>query len=113
MVPLNLIPDVVRNLAHEHKQVVSISLFVAILCLCLVIAHLLEENRWVNESIFAIVVVSLKPTLFEFILFFVGSLHKFITLDNKRVSLAMMIRLLPCNLEVTNLNPGNSISFVG
>ena len=70
MVPLNLIPDVVRNLAHEHKQVVSISLFVAILYLCLVIAHLLEENRWVNESIVAIIVVSLKPSLFEFFFFF-------------------------------------------
>ncbi|RDX74149.1 Sodium/hydrogen exchanger 4, partial [Mucuna pruriens] len=58
MVPLNLIPEVVRNLAREHAQVVPISLFVAVLCLCLVVGHLLEENRWVNESIVAIIVVS-------------------------------------------------------
>lgn len=49
--------EFVRNLAHEHEQVVPISVFVAILCLCLVIGHLLEENRWVNESITAILIV--------------------------------------------------------
>ncbi|KAK7316812.1 hypothetical protein RJT34_00540 [Clitoria ternatea] len=55
---LNLIPEAVRNfnLGHEHAQVVPLSLFVAVLCLCLVIGHLLEENRWVNESIVAIIV---------------------------------------------------------
>ncbi|KAK7387136.1 hypothetical protein VNO78_27664 [Psophocarpus tetragonolobus] len=56
VVPLNLISEVVSNLAHEHEQVVPISLFVAVLCLCLLIGHLLEENRWVNESIVAIIV---------------------------------------------------------
>ncbi|KAK7305194.1 hypothetical protein VNO77_43095 [Canavalia gladiata] len=56
MVPLNLIPEVVRNLVHEHELVVPISLFVAVLCLCLVVGHLLEKNRWVNESIVAILV---------------------------------------------------------
>ncbi|KAL9236253.1 hypothetical protein vseg_010946 [Gypsophila vaccaria] len=39
-----------------HAQVVPISVFVAVLCLCLVIGHLLEENRWVNESITAIII---------------------------------------------------------
>jgi len=58
MVPLSWISDEARNLAHEHAQVVPISLFVAVLCLCLVIGYLLEENRWVNESIVAIIVVS-------------------------------------------------------
>ncbi|XP_068495000.1 sodium/hydrogen exchanger 4 isoform X2 [Phaseolus vulgaris] len=56
MVPLSWISDEARNLAHEHAQVVPISLFVAVLCLCLVIGYLLEENRWVNESIVAIIV---------------------------------------------------------
>nr|WFD52758.1 NHX12 [Nitraria sibirica] len=46
----------VKNLLQEHEQVLPISLFVAILCLCLVIGHLLEENRWVNESITAILI---------------------------------------------------------
>ncbi|GLT83620.1 hypothetical protein SLE2022_018970 [Rubroshorea leprosula] len=40
------------NLTHE--TVVPLAVFVAILCLCLVVGHLLEENRWVNESITSI-----------------------------------------------------------
>ncbi|KAE8680249.1 Sodium/hydrogen exchanger 4 [Hibiscus syriacus] len=36
----------ITNLAHQHEQVVPVSVFVAILCLCLVIGHLFEENRW-------------------------------------------------------------------
>ncbi|KAL6315130.1 hypothetical protein AAG906_035338 [Vitis piasezkii] len=42
----------------DHAQVVLISVFVAVLCLCLVIGHLLEENRWLNESTTAIIIVS-------------------------------------------------------
>ncbi|XAR54599.1 hypothetical protein NMG60_11029810 [Bertholletia excelsa] len=38
----------------DHTSVVSINLFVALLCACIVIGHLLEENRWVNESITAL-----------------------------------------------------------
>ncbi|CAA0815363.1 Sodium/hydrogen exchanger 4 [Striga hermonthica] len=44
-------------------QVVPITLFVAVLCLCLVIGHLLEENRWVNESITALLIGSLTGTI--------------------------------------------------
>ncbi|KAJ9682182.1 hypothetical protein PVL29_018184 [Vitis rotundifolia] len=40
----------------DHASVVSINLFVALLCGCIVIGHLLEENRWVNESITALVI---------------------------------------------------------
>ncbi|GAB2217616.1 hypothetical protein Droror1_Dr00000815 [Drosera rotundifolia] len=40
----------------EHAQVVSITVFVAVLCLCMLIGHLLEENRWVNESNTAIII---------------------------------------------------------
>lgn len=58
MVPLSLISECTKNLASEHAEVVPISLFVAVLCLCLVIGHLLEENRWINESIVAIIIVS-------------------------------------------------------
>lgn len=66
MVPFSSIAEAVGNLAHDHAQVVPISLFVAVLCLCLVIGHLLEENRWMNESIVAILVVSHKNSLFEY-----------------------------------------------
>ncbi|MCD9645453.1 Sodium/hydrogen exchanger 3 [Datura stramonium] len=34
----------------------SITLFVALLCGCIVIGHLLEESRWINDSITALVI---------------------------------------------------------
>ncbi|KAG1338602.1 sodium/hydrogen exchanger 2 [Cocos nucifera] len=40
----------------DHTSVVSINLFVALLCTCIVIGHLLEENRWMNESITALLI---------------------------------------------------------
>lgn len=40
----------------DHGSVVSITLFVTLLCACIVIGHLLEENRWMNESITALVI---------------------------------------------------------
>lgn len=45
----------------DHGSVVSINLFVALLCACIVIGHLLEENRWINESITALIIVSVTP----------------------------------------------------
>ncbi|CAK7324562.1 unnamed protein product [Dovyalis caffra] len=52
-----MISELTRNAAKEHGQVVPLTVFVAVLCLCLLIGHLLEENRWVNESITAILIV--------------------------------------------------------
>ncbi|XP_057489216.1 sodium/hydrogen exchanger 2-like [Actinidia eriantha] len=40
----------------DHSSVVSINLFIALLCACIVIGHLLEENRWMNESITALAI---------------------------------------------------------
>ncbi|KAK6913816.1 Cation/H+ exchanger [Dillenia turbinata] len=40
----------------DHTSVVSMNLFVALLCACIVIGHLLEENRWMNESITALAI---------------------------------------------------------
>ncbi|EPS58707.1 sodium/hydrogen exchanger, partial [Genlisea aurea] len=42
--------------SSEHAPVVSITLFVTLLCACIVIGHLLEENRWMNESITSLIV---------------------------------------------------------
>ncbi|KAL3503573.1 hypothetical protein ACH5RR_038022 [Cinchona calisaya] len=53
----------VTNLAEGHAQVVPITVFVAVVCLCLVIGHYLQENRWVNESITAIFVGCLAGTI--------------------------------------------------
>nr|AAQ08988.1 Na/H antiporter Nhx1 [Tetragonia tetragonoides] len=40
----------------DHASVVSMNLFVALLCGCIVLGHLLEENRWMNESITALII---------------------------------------------------------
>ncbi|KAL6548453.1 monovalent cation:H+ antiporter, CPA1 (nhx1) [Orobanche gracilis] len=42
--------------SSDHTSVVAITLFVTLLCACIVIGHLLEENRWINESITALVI---------------------------------------------------------
>lgn len=48
----------VSNLAtSDYKSVVSVNLFVALLCACIIVGHLLEENRWINESITALAIV--------------------------------------------------------
>lgn len=43
--------------ASDHASVVSMNLFVALLCACIVLGHLLEETRWMNESITALIIV--------------------------------------------------------
>ncbi|KAK4575937.1 hypothetical protein RGQ29_026769 [Quercus rubra] len=60
--------DYIRNLGNqEHPQVLLITVFVAVLCLCLIIGHLLEENRWVNESITAILTGCVAGTVILFL----------------------------------------------
>nr|CAB3458894.1 unnamed protein product [Digitaria exilis] len=57
---LGLVAHLVRlgvlSSTSDHASVVSINLFVALLCACIVLGHLLEENRWVNESITALII---------------------------------------------------------
>ncbi|XP_044498444.1 sodium/hydrogen exchanger 2-like [Mangifera indica] len=40
----------------DHASVVSMNIFVALLCACIVLGHLLEEHRWMNESITALLI---------------------------------------------------------
>lgn len=42
----------------DRSLVVSICIFVAVLCFCIVTGHLLEENRWLDQSITAMIIVS-------------------------------------------------------
>ncbi|GER32990.1 sodium/hydrogen exchanger [Striga asiatica] len=44
----------------HQASVDSITLFVTLLCACIVIGHLLEENRWINESINALFILCCK-----------------------------------------------------
>lgn len=57
-----VVSEYVSNLGNDHAQVVPVTVFVAVLSLCLVIGHLLEESRWFNESITAILTV-ISPSL--------------------------------------------------
>lgn len=57
-------------MTSDHGSVVSMNLFVALLCTCIVIGHLLEENRWINESITALLIVSTTEYTILFYLFF-------------------------------------------
>ncbi|CAN6726402.1 unnamed protein product [Malus baccata var. baccata] len=43
-------------MSSDHKSVVSMNLFVALLCACILLGHLLEETRWMNESITALAI---------------------------------------------------------
>jgi ABC-type dipeptide/oligopeptide/nickel transport system permease component len=52
-----VVSEYFSNFGNDHALVVPLMVFVAVLCLCLIIGHLLEENRWVNESITAILTV--------------------------------------------------------
>ncbi|KAI5014928.1 hypothetical protein ZWY2020_056318 [Hordeum vulgare] len=47
---------VAASTGGSSGTVVSICVFTAVLCLCLVAGHLLEENKWVNESITALII---------------------------------------------------------
>lgn len=56
---MELMSSELSNSMRSQGVVDSLSLFVALLCACIVIGHLIEENRWINESITAILVVSI------------------------------------------------------
>ncbi|RLM69587.1 sodium/hydrogen exchanger 2-like [Panicum miliaceum] len=34
----------------DYASIAAVGLFVALMCVCIVVGHLLEENRWMNES---------------------------------------------------------------
>lgn len=42
----------------DYASIAAVGLFVALMCVCIIVGHLLEENRWMNESITALFIVS-------------------------------------------------------
>ncbi|KAK2992663.1 hypothetical protein RJ640_014913 [Escallonia rubra] len=52
----SILPKMDMLASSDHSSVVSMNLFVALLCACIVIGHLLEEQRWMNESITALAI---------------------------------------------------------
>ncbi|KAJ3702027.1 hypothetical protein LUZ61_005732 [Rhynchospora tenuis] len=51
-----MLSNFVKGIGSDYTSIVSINIFIALLCACIVIGHLLEENRWVNESITALLI---------------------------------------------------------
>jgi hypothetical protein len=52
----------------DYASITAVGLFVALMCVRIVVGHLLEENRWMNESITVLFIVS--PTAsFSFFVF--------------------------------------------
>jgi hypothetical protein len=49
----------------DYGSIAAVGLFVALMCVCIVVGHLLEENRWMNESTTALLIVSL-PYIYAF-----------------------------------------------
>jgi hypothetical protein len=47
----------------DYDSIVAMNIFVALLCGCIVFGHLLEGNRWVNESTTALVMVNIDSSL--------------------------------------------------
>ena len=39
------------------NTIIALTVFFTLLCACIVVGHLLEENRWANESITALLLV--------------------------------------------------------
>ncbi|CAN8260281.1 unnamed protein product [Cochlearia groenlandica] len=44
--------------SSDHGSVVSMNLFVALLCACIVLGHLLQQSRWIYDSITALIIGS-------------------------------------------------------
>ena len=59
------------TITSDHTSVASINLFVALLCACIIIGHLLEENRWMNESITALAIVSLSMCVYLYVYIYI------------------------------------------
>lgn len=42
----------------DYGSIAAVGMFVALMCVCIIVGHLLEENRWMNESTTALLIVS-------------------------------------------------------
>ncbi|TVU50262.1 hypothetical protein EJB05_01628 [Eragrostis curvula] len=42
------------SVSADYASVSAVGLFVALMCVCIIVGHLLEENRWMNDSITAL-----------------------------------------------------------
>ncbi|GLT38329.1 hypothetical protein SLA2020_125850 [Shorea laevis] len=54
MASLETIPVQTSSGMLDNATIIALSVFFTLLCACIIIGHLLEENRWANESITAL-----------------------------------------------------------
>ncbi|GLT90357.1 hypothetical protein SLE2022_082940 [Rubroshorea leprosula] len=54
MASLETIPVQTSSDSLDAKTIIALTVFFTLLCVCIIIGHLLEENRWANESITAL-----------------------------------------------------------
>lgn len=47
------------------STIIALSVFFTLLCACIIIGHLLEENRWANESTTALVLVGAEKNFLD------------------------------------------------
>nr|AVG70975.1 NHX1 protein [Fagopyrum esculentum] len=51
---IDLLSSKLQNSSFNTTTVIAITVFFSLLCACIIIGHLLEEHRWANESITAL-----------------------------------------------------------
>ncbi|GKV20597.1 hypothetical protein SLEP1_g30696 [Rubroshorea leprosula] len=54
MASLETIPVQSSSDSLDARTIIALTVFFTLLCVCIIIGHLLEENRWANESITAL-----------------------------------------------------------
>src|SRR5207237_477418 len=70
----------------DYGSISAVGLFVALMCVCIIVGHLLEENRWMNESITALFIVSRTPPV---LLLFVSL--KFVSVVGETLNLGILV----------------------
>lgn len=73
----------------DEASVDAITLFVLLLCFCMVIGHLLEKNRWMTESITALALVSLAALHLAFDMIGTGTI-----INSQNIILASLLIFL-------------------
>ncbi|XVF32695.1 hypothetical protein REPUB_Repub17cG0105000 [Reevesia pubescens] len=80
----------------DQAPVHSITLFVALLCSCIVIGHLLEKNRWFNESITALAIGLCTGV---FILFTTEGKSSHILVFNEEIFFIYLLPPIQCRVK--------------
>ncbi|KAJ1435707.1 Sodium/solute symporter superfamily [Sesbania bispinosa] len=75
--------------SQENPSVYAITLFVVLLCACIIIGHLLEKSRWLTESVIALIIGLVAGNI---ILFATGRRRSHVLVFNEKL---FFVYLLP------------------